>query len=103
MVSSRPAGEKGVGKSGKPLHFKGSSFHRVITDVGVLGAPLCGSEAAAAAWGDSMVRTAHSRLSSSSSDAIWPAIAAPSAAMLFSQHSSAVHVLLHIHAGLDAW
>lgn len=26
------AGEKGVGKSGKPLHFKGSSFHRVITD-----------------------------------------------------------------------
>merc|ERR1712136_497617 len=23
-------GEKGVGKSGKPLHFKGSSFHRVI-------------------------------------------------------------------------
>ena len=26
-------GEKGAGKSGKPLHFKGSSFHRVITDV----------------------------------------------------------------------
>jgi len=25
-------GEKGVGRSGKPLHFKGSSFHRVITD-----------------------------------------------------------------------
>merc|ERR1712113_247665 len=24
-------GEKGMGKSGKPLHFKGSSFHRVIT------------------------------------------------------------------------
>jgi peptidylprolyl isomerase len=23
-------GEKGVGQSGKPLHFKGSSFHRVI-------------------------------------------------------------------------
>merc|ERR1719335_1342163 len=23
-------GERGVGKSGKPLHFKGSSFHRVI-------------------------------------------------------------------------
>merc|ERR1719343_741094 len=25
-------GEMGVGRSGKPLHFKGSSFHRVITD-----------------------------------------------------------------------
>ncbi|XP_057966612.1 peptidyl-prolyl cis-trans isomerase [Malania oleifera] len=25
-------GEKGVGKRGKPLHFKGSSFHRVIPD-----------------------------------------------------------------------
>merc|ERR1711908_138540 len=25
-------GEKGTGRSGKPLHFKGSSFHRVITD-----------------------------------------------------------------------
>merc|ERR1712057_85137 len=25
-------GEKGTGQSGKPLHFKGSSFHRVITD-----------------------------------------------------------------------
>ena len=25
-------GERGVGKSGKPLHFKGSSFHRVISD-----------------------------------------------------------------------
>jgi peptidyl-prolyl isomerase D len=23
-------GEKGVGKAGKPLHFQGSSFHRVI-------------------------------------------------------------------------
>merc|ERR1712195_115304 len=23
-------GEKGVGKSGKPLHYKGSGFHRVI-------------------------------------------------------------------------
>jgi peptidylprolyl isomerase len=23
-------GEKGIGKSGKPLHFKGSGFHRVI-------------------------------------------------------------------------
>lgn len=25
-------GEKGMGKSGKPLHFKGSAFHRVIPD-----------------------------------------------------------------------
>merc|ERR1712083_74282 len=25
-------GEKGTGKSGKPLHFKGSAFHRVITE-----------------------------------------------------------------------
>nr|ARR28777.1 cyclophilin protein [Lilium leichtlinii var. maximowiczii] len=25
-------GEKGKGRSGKPLHFKGSSFHRVIPD-----------------------------------------------------------------------
>merc|ERR1712170_148209 len=25
-------GEKGSGKSGKPLHFKGSAFHRVIPD-----------------------------------------------------------------------
>merc|ERR1711860_270889 len=25
-------GEKGAGKSGKALHFKGSAFHRVITD-----------------------------------------------------------------------
>jgi len=24
-------GEKGMGKSGKPLHFKGSAFHRVIS------------------------------------------------------------------------
>ncbi|KAG5124959.1 hypothetical protein JHK82_031696 [Glycine max] len=26
----KTAGEKGTGKSGKPLHYKGSSFHRII-------------------------------------------------------------------------
>ena len=25
-------GEKGIGKLGKPLHYKGSPFHRVITE-----------------------------------------------------------------------
>jgi len=25
-------GEKGIGKAGKPLHYKGSTFHRVIPD-----------------------------------------------------------------------
>ena len=25
-------GEKGKGQSGKPLHYKGSGFHRVITE-----------------------------------------------------------------------
>jgi cyclophilin family peptidyl-prolyl cis-trans isomerase len=25
-------GEKGIGKSGKPLHYKGSIFHRVVPD-----------------------------------------------------------------------
>jgi len=27
-------GEKGIGKSGKPLHFEGSGFHRVIKGLG---------------------------------------------------------------------
>lgn len=27
---SSPTGEKGVGRSGKPLHYKGSKFHRII-------------------------------------------------------------------------
>jgi cyclophilin family peptidyl-prolyl cis-trans isomerase len=27
-----PSGEKGKIKSGKPLHFKGTKFHRIITD-----------------------------------------------------------------------
>ncbi|KAH9603855.1 hypothetical protein KSS87_005975 [Heliosperma pusillum] len=26
----KTAGEKGIGKSGKPLHYKGSKFHRII-------------------------------------------------------------------------
>ena len=25
-------GEKGIGRSGKPLHYKGCTFHRVISD-----------------------------------------------------------------------
>ncbi|CAO4382043.1 Protein CBG18578 [Caenorhabditis briggsae] len=30
-------GEKGTGKSGKPLHFKGSKFHRIIPDFMIQG------------------------------------------------------------------
>lgn len=33
-------GEKGVGKSGKPLHYKGSVFHRIIPNFMIQVSPF---------------------------------------------------------------
>lgn len=37
-------GEKGVGKSGKPLHYKGSLFHRIIRQFMVQGGDITNSD-----------------------------------------------------------
>merc|ERR1711904_114714 len=37
-------GEKGTGKSGKPLHYKGSIFHRVIPSFMLQGGDVTGGE-----------------------------------------------------------
>lgn len=40
-MSLLAAGEKGMGRMGKPLSFKGSSFHRVIPDFMCQGENHC--------------------------------------------------------------
>lgn len=37
MVNHVITGEKGIGKSGKPLHYKGSTFHRIIPSFMIQG------------------------------------------------------------------
>ncbi|KAL0359180.1 UNVERIFIED_CONTAM: Peptidyl-prolyl cis-trans isomerase CYP21-2 [Sesamum angustifolium] len=36
-INGKRIGEKGIGKSGKPLHFKGSQFHRIIPSFMIQG------------------------------------------------------------------
>lgn len=36
-VTKSPSGEKGTGRSGKPLHFKGCAFHRIIPQFMIQG------------------------------------------------------------------
>lgn len=37
LLMSIIAGEKGIGKSGNPLHYKGSIFHRIIPSFMIQG------------------------------------------------------------------
>lgn len=37
ILNSLIAGEKGIGKSGKTLYYKGSSFHRIIPSFMIQG------------------------------------------------------------------
>jgi peptidylprolyl isomerase len=45
-------GEKGIGKQGKPLHYKGSKFHRIITDFMCQVCSCSRSQSAPAQGGD---------------------------------------------------